>query len=415
MKKLFEKYLKTNLGLINLFGKVAGRLFFLALTSYFAFKLSFSVFASFAIFWTTIRMFTFLSSNNLYIIYFNKARESLIENKSWSNEISMNIFLTLLILGSFSCFLSYFIFRDLLISLLIFPILLLFTMVRNISEFSKSDNSVYLSIFIEDFLFYFLFFISGVTSIYFFNNLLGIVLSLLFSIFITTIIGLYLFKLKFRIRNFNFSLNFGSFSIMAFKTGINYTFLRGNELLSNFGVRYIGQFYYGDIFVSYTHIMFQFYNVFTLITMSVISGFQSKITLDNLKDFSNTFIINQYKKILKTIFPFIVGGILIIILFNEKILNFIFPKYSMYNILLVKVSLTGLLYMFIQPLIFIFIYNKKISNLTLLNLTQYIVIFFVYCLPFIYENFDEEYWLILIMTLFIIVQGLFTIINYKKY
>ncbi len=414
MVKLFNTYIKNNLGLINLFGKVSGRVLFLLLTSFFAYKLSFKTFAAFAIFWTALRMLTFFSANNLYIICFNEVRESLLNKKEWPVIVSANIVVTFIIFGLISTLISFLIFKNLTITFLVLPTLFFFVIIRDVSEFSKSDNSVYLSIFIEDFLFYVLFFITGIISIYLFDSLEGIVLALFLSTLITAIIALIIFKRKFKLSIKKYSFNLNDFSLNSFRLGINYTFLRGNDFLSNFGVRYLGQIYFGDVFVSYAHIMYQFYNIFTLITISVISGLQSKITVTKLSSFNKDFIRKTYRKLLKTITPFIFGTLIIIILFNTQILSFIFPKYVEYNELLIKVSLTSLLFMLIQPLVFIMIYNNKMANLKTLNVLQYIAITIVYVVPYFFSNFNEEYWLLLVMTIFIVIQGLFSIQNYKR-
>lgn len=414
MVKLFNTYIKNNLGLINLFGKVSGRVLFLLLTSFFAYKLSFKTFAAFAIFWTALRMLTFFSANNLYIICFNEVRESLLNKMEWPVIVSANIVVTFIIFGLISTLISFLIFKNLTITLLVLPTLFFFVIIRDISEFSKSDNSVYLSIFIEDFLFYVLFFITGIISIYLFDSLEGIVLALFLSTLITAIIALILFKRKFKLSIKKYSFNLNDFSLNSFRLGINYTFLRGNDFLSNFGVRYLGQIYFGDVFVSYAHIMYQFYNIFTLITISVISGLQSEITVTKLSSFNKDFIRKTYRELLKTITPFIFGTLIIIILFNTQILSFIFPKYVEYNELLIKVSLTSLLFMLIQPLVFIMIYNNKMANLKTLNVLQYIAITIVYVVPYFFSNFNEEYWLLLVMTIFIVIQGLFSIQNYKR-
>lgn len=414
MKEKFIKNIKYNLGLINLFGKISGRFLFLLLTSFFAYKLSFKDFAVFAIFWTTLRMLTFLSANNLYIIYFNEVRESLVDCKVWPAKISCNIAINLFLFGLLSTIGSFFIFDNWLITFLMFPSLLLFVIIRNISEFSKSDNSVYLSIFIEDFLFYFLFFITGVISVYLYNSLTGIVIALFFTILITAITSLILFKRKFKFKINSFKLNLKDFSFKDLRLGINFTVLRGNEFLSSFGVRYLGQIYFGDIFVSYAHIMYQFYNLFTLITMSVISGMQSKITIKTNLVLNKDFIKQIYFKVLKTITPFVFIIVVVIFIFNTKILNLVFPKYVQYSPLLVKVSFTGIIFMIIQPLVFILIYNNKVSSIRLLNIVQYISITFIYLLPLIFVKFNEQYWLLMAMTVFIIIQGVFSFLSYRK-
>jgi hypothetical protein len=69
--------------------------------------------------------------------------------------------------------------------------------------------------------------------------------------------------------------------------------------------------------------------------------------------------------------------------------------------------------MVFQPLVFILLYNNKLSNLKLLNFTQYIGITAVYLSPFILPKFNEQYWLLMAMTIFIIIQGLFSIVSFK--
>ena len=414
MKKLFDTYIKHNLGLINLFGKAFGRLLFLLLTAFFAYKFSVEDFAAFAIFWASLRLFTFFSVNNLYIIYFNEVRENLIDYKKWPIKISSNIIFNAIIFSIISGVLSALLFDSIVITMLMIPSILLFIIIRNISEFSKADNSLNLYIFIEDFLFYFLFFVFGILAIFIEDNLTMIIIALLLTLLITAIAGLILFKRKFNLQINSFKIRYNHFSFTNFKLGVNYTFLRGNDFFSNFGVRYLGQIYFGDVFVAYTHIMYQFYNMVTLITIAVVSGFQSKITVKKTSTFNKLFIKETYFKILKTIAPFIATIIIVIVFFNLQILNLFFPKYIQYNNLLVKVSFTGLLYMFIQPLVFILIYNNKFFNIKALNITQYLAMFVVYLLPLVYSEFNEQYWLLTVMTTFIIIQGFFAILNYKK-
>ncbi len=413
MKKLYEKYLKQNIGLINLFGKTSGRVLFLLLTSFFAYKLSVKDFAKFAIFWTALRMLTFLSANNLYIVYFNKVREHLLKDQKWSRDAMSNIVITGVILSIFSSILADFIFDSLYLTLMMFPTILLFIIIRNIAEFAKSDDSLFLSIFLEDFLFYVLFFIFGMIAIYTFNSFHSILFALFLTVLITAITSLILFKRKFKIQEFNFKISLQDFSIDNLKLGVNYTFLRGNDFFSSFGVRYIGQVYFGDIFVSYAHIMYQFYNVFTLVTMAVISGLQSKITVKDILSFKIAFIKGMYLKILKTVIPFIMGGILIVILFSTEILNLFFPKYVQYDDLLIKVSFIGFIYMLVQPLVFIFIYNNKVSKIRNLNITQYLAMFVIYLLPLIYVQISGQLWLLMTMVSFILIQGFYAVLNYK--
>jgi hypothetical protein len=337
----------------------------------------------------------------------------LINHQKWPANVSSNIAITAFVFGLASSIISFFIFDSIWIAVLMFPSLVLFVLIRNIAEFSKSDNSVYLSIFIEDFVFYLLFFVIGICSVLLFKSLIGIVIALFLTIFITAITSLILFKSKFKFKIHTFKIRFKDFSFKVFRLGVNYTILRGNEFLASFGVRYLGQIYFGDIFVSYAHIMYQFYNLSTLITMAVISGLQSKITIKIEANFNKIFVRAMYVQILKTIVPVVFGIIMIITLFNSQILTLFFTKYTQYSQLLVKVSFTGLLFMIVQPLVYILIYNNKVTNIRLLNLMQYLGMIIVYLLPFIFPEFNEQYWLLMLMTVIIIIQGFFAFLSYK--
>ena len=414
MKKLYNRYLKNNLGLLNLFGKASGRVLFLLLTSFFAYQLSIEDFAVFALFWTTIRMLTYVSANNYYIIYFNEVRKSLIEEKKWSLKTTANIGITGLVFGLISTAIAYHIFKDIRITLLFFPSLLLFVAIRSLSEFSKADNSVVLAIFIEDFLFYFLFFIFGIAGIFISNNINSIVIALFLALVITFIFCYILFIKKFKLDSIPLRLNWAYFSAKDFRLGVNYTFFRGNEFFANFGVRYFGLVYFGELFVSYSHIMYQFYNIFLLITISVISGLQSRITLHDNMVFNTSFVKKSYKNILKIAAPFTVIIIISIYFFKDLILEIFFPKYVAYADLLMKVSLIGLLLMLIQPLVYILIYNKKMLNIHSVNIVQYATMILLFISPSLFMDFSEEIWLLLAMSAFVLVQGLFSVVTIRK-
>lgn len=414
MKKSLASYIRNNLGLLNLFGKSFGRVLFLLLTSFLAYKLSVEDFAAFAIFWTTTRMLVFLSSNNLYIVYFGQVRKDLMEHKRWSQEVSSNLFITHILLGLLSCIITYVVLKDLTIALLMFPLVLLGVVIRNIGEFAKSDDSLSLSIFIEDFLYYVLFFGLGVVGLYLSNGLMAIVVALLIASFVTALVALVMFKRKFNLVIRSYRISFRHFSLEHIRLGAQYTIMRGNEFFANFGVRYIGQLCFGDVFVAYAHIMYQFYNVFLLITMSVISGFQSKIVIKEVTDFNKRYIKRTYGMVVKTLLPLVLTAMVVVVSFNDVILNMLFPKYSSYAALLAKIALIGGVVMVVQPLVFVLIYNNKFVNIKSLNLVQYIGMFVLFAVPFVFAQFNQEVWLLLAMVSFVAIQGVFALINYKK-
>ncbi|WP_369999076.1 hypothetical protein [Winogradskyella sp.] len=148
--------------------------------------------------------------------------------------------------------------------------------------------------------------------------------------------------------------------------------------------------------------------------MSVVSGFQSKITVKHYKEFSKRFYNTSYKRLLKTILPFVIILLLVLIFASEYILYWFFPKFVNFSNLLIKVGLAGLVFAFIQPFIFVLVYNNRFNNLLALNITQYLIMIALFVLPFFITGINEEYWLLMVMICLILVQGIFAWLNYKE-
>ena len=407
--------LKQNLGLINLFGKSSGRLMYLIVLVYFNKELPVNVFADFAIFWTGLRLFTFYAANNIYIISFNSVRTSLLEQQMFPRHIMYNSLYTLLLFLVPISIISYFIFDSWLIAGCMALCVICNVFIRNLVEYAKADNNLYLSIFVDDFLFYFLFLFFGFGTLYLGDSLELVIYSMVLASVLAALAGVVLFAAKFRLKIKTIQPQLPGFDRNTFFLGLNYTFLRGNEVLSNFGVRYFGQIYFGDVFVSYVHIMYQFYNIIALLTIAVISGFQSKIVVSDLRHFTTKFISRTYSRLIKTILPFTVGVVVLIGVFRDLILTVFFPRYSDYADLLLLVCAAALTLSIIQPLVFIFIYNNKFSNLKTLNVFQYVMLLLLIALPWLYSGTAQNVWLILMMISLTLVQGLFALFNFRKH
>ncbi len=394
-----------NQGLINLFGKSTGRMFFMGLLAYLAYILPIEEFASFAIFWSALRMFTFYGGNNLYIIYFNKVREEVIGDKQWPRVVSSNILLTFLLFTTLIVPISYFVFESVFITISLTFSSFLFLIVRSLAEFSKIDDNVFLSIFLEDFFFNIILFLLCFVGIGYENSFTTIVACTNLALLITVVVGIWLFLRKFKMLANIELVRMGDFSKDDFKVGLNYSILRGNDVLANFAVRYMGQIFYGSVFVAYSHVMYQFYNIFTLLTISVISGFQSKITLPRSEVFNLDFIKKTYYSIVKPLWPFVLLLSSIIIVFRFEILNLVFPKFVAYDELLIWICVVGIVYAVVQPLIYIIIYNNKFTSIKNANRIQYLVLGGL--LAAVLFDLNQDVWLLSLISIFTLIQGAF--------
>lgn len=401
-----------NLGLVNLFGKSVGKLLFLGLLAYLAYVMPVQDFADFAIFWATLRLFSFYGANNLYIIYFNKIRTSVINERKWPREVSSNILVTFLLFSLLLLPLSYIIFKEYSLAILLYISSFLFMLVRHLAEFSKINNNLFLSILIEDVLFNVLFFILCLFVLQFSNTIFSVVLATFLSLLLVVGIGILLFVKKFRMRIPLKLPGVGDFSRKDFLSGLNYSILRGHEVLSNFAVRYLGKIFYGSLFVAYSHVLFQFYNIFTILTISVVSGFQSKTTIKEDEEFDNTFIKKSYRMMIKPLLPFILVLVGALTFFGRQVLAVLFPKFVAYDYMLYWICIAGLIFALIQPFVFILIYNNKFKGIKRTNTAQYITLGIVLIAPIF--GIHQDVWLIALMSTFILLQGMLAFIFRKN-
>jgi len=161
-------------------------------------------------------------------------------------------------------------------------------------------------------------------------------------------------------------------------------------------------------------VLYQFYNIFALISISVIAGFQSKITLTPTEPFTLKFIKKSYRMIAKSLLPFTILLLIIMVFFGKPMLNTLFPKYITYHYMLIWVSVAGLIYSIIQPFVFTLIYNTKFTNIRITNRIQYVILSLLLILPL--AGINQDIWLFLLISVFTLIQGilgLFVIENQK--
>ncbi len=376
----------------------------MCLLAYLAFVMEVTDFADFAIFWATLRLFSFYGSNNLHIVYFNKVRGLVVDEKKWPREVSANIIFTFLIFSIVFLPISFLVFKSYSLALILYLSSFFFMTIRYIAEYSKINNNLFLSIFIEDILFNILLFVLCLMATQYQNNLFYVVAAVLLALIITAVVGIIMFIRKFDLTPKLSLMNVSEFSKPHFISGLNYSILRGHEVLSNFAIRYLGKLFYGSLFVAYAHVLFQFYNIFSILTISVISGFQSKTTVKYIEKFDGKFIMGSYKRMIKTLLPFIFVLVFVLVVFGHHILQLMFPKYVEYYYMLIWICVAGLIFAFIQPFVFIFIYNNKFKGIKRTNSIQYIVLALLLGAPML--GLHQDIWLFLLISIFVTIQGL---------
>lgn len=408
MNKIFV-VLMRNIGLHNSTGKISGKALYLIYTSLASMSLSVSEFALFAIFWTTLRFFIYLGSNNYYISFFSAVREKLAAKK-WHNTVFTAILITGVAFSALSFVFFFVFFKSYHVSLLGALAVISGIILKCLAEFSKASDSVFLAVISEDLtlnavlLGSFLFLPENPTILFFSQwAIIAYVIAMIVSYFgIVRKFGLEWFP------RIHIPLNFFSY----FKAGLSLTIYRGHEMTAFFLIRTVGKYFYGEYFVASTHILLQFYNIVKLYVMGTISGYQSKITLERVTKWTMKTVQELYFLVLKRASLLFAAGIFLGFALKTHIIILFFPNYleitTKVNIMLI----IGIITFVFEPLHYIFIYNSLIQNKKMINTFLIVVLLIISSLSIL--NINSFIWLCAMITYPLIVQFLFVLQKAKS-
>jgi O-antigen/teichoic acid export membrane protein len=401
--------LKNSIGLHNSTGKISGKALHLVYTSLASTSISISEFALFAIFWTTLRFFIYLGSNNYYISFFSAVREKLAAKK-WHNTVFTMILITGVAFSVLSFVFFFAFFKSYHVSLLGALAVISGIILKCLAEFSKANHSVFLAVISEDLtlnvvlLGSFLFLPENPTILFFSQwAIIAYVIAMIVSYF-----GIVRkFGLEWLPRIY-VPLNFFSY----FKTGLSLTIYRGHEMTAFFLIRTMGKYFYGEYFVASTHILLQFYNIVKLYVLGTISGYQSKITLKHVTKWTMKTVQELYFLVLKRASLLFAVGIFLGFALKTHIITLFFPNYleitSKVNVMLTL----GIIMFVFEPLHYIFIYNNLIQNKKRINTILIVILLSLSSLSIL--NINSFIWFCLMITYPLIVQLLFVLQKAKS-
>lgn len=401
MRKHLSK-LSANTGLNNSFGKISGKAIHLFYTSLASVSLPISEFALFAIFWTTVRLFIYFGSNNYYIAFFAEVRTKLLEKK-WHNTIWTVVLITAVIFSAISFGFLFFFFHSFYVSLLGMAAVFFGILLKCLAEFSKANHSVFIAVISEDLtlntvlLGSFLFLPENPTILFISQwALIAYTIAMLISY-----IGV---VLRFDLAWFPRIQETPSF-FFFFKEGLGLTIYRGNETMAFFLIRTLGKYYYGEYFVASTHILLQFYNIVKLYVIATISGFQSKITLDNIKKWTLTKVQKLYFSVLRKGSLLFFMGIILGFALKTHIINLFFPNYIAVAPKVNVMLIIGIITFIFEPLHYIIIYNNLVKNKKSINSVLIFTLLLVSSLSMI--SINSFLWFCLMITYPLVVQLMF--------
>jgi O-antigen/teichoic acid export membrane protein len=394
--------LANTVGLQNSLGKISGKAIHLIYTSLVSIALTISEFALFAIFWTTLRFFIYLGSNNYYISFFSEVRKKLTEKK-WHNAVFTTILITGAVFSVISFVFFFGFFKSFHVSLVGALAVFNGVILKCLAEFSKANHSVFIAVISEDLtlnsvlLFSFIFLPENPTILFISQwVLIAYALAMIFSyVGIVTKFGLKWFP------KIDFKSDFSS----LFKTGFGLTIYRGHEMTAFFLIRTLGKYFYGEYFVASTHILLQFYNIVKMYVMAMISGYQSKITLESVTVWTISTIQELYFFVLKKASLLFAVAIIIGFAVKTQLVTLFFPNYleivSKVDVMLI----IGIITFVFEPLHYVIIYNNLIQNKKKVNTLLIVALLTISSLSVF--GIDSFLWFCLMITYPLIVQFLF--------
>ena len=162
-----------------------------------------------------------------------------------------------------------------------------------------------------------------------------------------------------------------------------------------YAFRFFGLKFYGEQMVAETHILLQQFNMFSLVSISIVSGFQSRIVLAAKQELNKKWIWSTYRKIQT---PTIYLAFLVlasILLFTKDLLGLIAPQYD-YLVLELRITCVFIaFFLLFNPLFYLFFMNKRVAYRRRVTLALYIVLGFFISMGMFIETWQAgsfHYW-----------------------
>ncbi|MHA7059244.1 hypothetical protein ACWGOQ_0018605 [Aquimarina sp. M1] len=365
--------------------------------------------ASFSIFYTTARFLSFFGVDSMHITRFSEIRDVHLTGKDDTNvvdKIKTHLFVSHLLL----LVLSFFIFDDVEIIISANIVAFVFSAIRLFADFSRVNNTIWMSIIIEDLLFTLGFIFLSVVFLSFFDNIIYSI-TLAAGICGSIAIGYALFHFEKNLRVNFFSLGKFDFSISRFWFFNKFTLLKGITVFVLYLSRQFGDYYYGEKMVAETHLLIIFINVFTLVSNSIIGAFQNEIVLRAEDHLDRRVFLKAFKKLTIPIlyFVFLLGILLIV--FSKEILLIIAPNYAYLEIQFICMIILVFLYFVVNPIFYFFYMNKRVNNLKSVIVLGYLLLIIVVLSGMVLENY--WIWFFSIISIIVIIPIMVSINNLK--
>lgn len=406
MKALTSKLF--NPGTINLVSKLGSKGAFLVFNFYLINVLSVEDLAKFALFWATLRILTFFGVNSMNITRFNEVREQLLGNQP-QNGLFVEILISVLINHVVLYIITLLLFQDFALISMANIAALAFSLIRLLADFSRFDGKVSGSIWIEDVFFTINFIALSLVFMALMEPKAALTLAIVISGVCGILCSIIVFRKKLAASGTQFQLKYALPKARGILFNTEFTILKGFTDFTMYAFRYFGMLFYGSQMVAETHILIQQYNIFSLVSISIISGFQSKIVLTEDQKITKNWLISTYKTIQNPTLFLAALVLLMIFVFAKEVLLLIAPEFS-YLVFELRMTLFLItLFFLFNPLFYLFFMNKRVVYRRRITLALYVVLAVMVSLGELIENW--RIWFFSLLALLVMFPFIFSVFN----
>ena len=406
MKALIGKLF--NPGTINLASKLGSKGAFLVFNFYLINVLSVEDLAKFALFWATLRILTFFGVNSMNITRFNEVREQLLGNQP-QNGLFVEILFSVLINHVVLYLITLLLFQDFALISMANIAALAFSLIRLLADYSRFDGKVSGSIWIEDVFFTINFIALSLVFMVLMEPKAAVTLAIVISGVCGILCSFVVFRKKLAASGTRFQLMYALPKARDILFNTEFTILKGFTDFTMYAFRYFGMLFYGSQMVAETHILIQQYNIFSLVSISIISGFQSKIVLTEDQKITKNWLISTYKTIQNPTLFVAALVLLLIFVFAKEVLMLIAPEFS-YLVFELRMTLFLItLFFLFNPLFYLFFMNKRVVYRRRITLALYVVLAVMVSLGELIENW--RIWFFSLLGLLVMFPFIFSVFN----
>lgn len=397
-----------NPGTINLGSKLGAKGAFFIFSFYLINVLSVEDLARYALFYATLRILTFFGVNSTNITRFDELRAQFTGEQTQTGLVG-ELLMSVVINHVALYLITLPFFPDVTLITLANIAALVFSVIRLLADFSRFDGKVSGSIWIEDVCFTLVFILLSVFLLTRIEALQAVTAAIVIAGFCGTLCGILVFRKKMQAYGVRLKREKPRLNFRDFLLNTEFSILKGLTVFTMYAFRFFGMRFYGDQMVAETHVLLQQFNMFSLVSISIISGFQSKIVRKAEEIIDRPWLKSTYKTVQFPTLCLSLAGLFVFFIFAENVLKLIAPEFA-YLVPELRITIGVIaLFLIFNPLFYLFFMNKKVAYRRRVTVVLYAMLGLMISLGNFIENW--RIWFFGLLGLLVLFPLVFSVIS----